>query len=67
VALRNALYTKSYVARDWARTSALAEPEFDSELVDIATNALRRAISGNLQTPGREGIAEILIYRRKEP
>ncbi len=42
-----------------------SDPEPGLELVDIVTNATRRALAGNLQAKGWEGIPRLMINRRE--
>lgn len=43
-----------------------SEPEFGLELVDIVTNATRRAIMGNLQRAGWSGIPRMMLHRKDQ-
>ena len=43
-----------------------SEPEPGLELVDIVTNATRRALAGNLQAEGWAGIARLMIHTREQ-
>ena len=42
-----------------------SEIEFGLEWVDILTNAIRRALIGNLRIEGWGGIAQTMIYRKE--
>lgn len=41
-------------------------PDIGLELVDVVANAVRRALTGNLQRPGWAGIPKLMIHRRNQ-
>ena len=53
------------VTREHFRCSSQPEPGL--EMVDILTNAVRRAMTGRLKKPGWGDIRRLMIHRRNEP
>lgn len=51
----------------FSKFNFMSEYNYGLELVDIITNALRRALMGNLQESGWQNLPEIIIRRQDQP